>query len=527
MAKSSMIRNISIVSSMTIVSRIFGYLRDRATVRFFGTSEIFGAFILAFSLPNLFRRLLGEGALSSAVVPMLSSQYVSHGRESMFNLFNLIIRRLVTILFCILAVIYVVILITSNIITVLAAKDVIIGEKWTMVLSFTSALLPYMAFVCLSAMCAAVLNILGKFFIASINQIWMNISMILSLLIGRLCYNFDGIKLMHCLIAGVLIGGILQLIISLCALVAIGWRPTSSSGCHDMEENMRMTWKLFLPGAFGAAIEQLNILISRGIAYTFSPSVVASLYIAVRITELPTGIFGAAITTVFFPSIAKSASSDASASAIGKTFSGCLVAMAWILLPSAVGLFILRHEIISVLFEYGDFSSKDVLSVVPLVTAYCVSMVFSGTSALLIRGFHSLKNTKTPALVGVIVLVSNAFLALTLVGPFGATGLAMATASTAILQCILLLILFKRTASIPISFGLSNCTTIVRGCVTVAAIAFAAKFFVNFIKNYLPLVLRHSDITAIALSIALAIPAYLLICRKFIANVIRPAAGKS
>jgi putative peptidoglycan lipid II flippase len=506
MAESGMVKNIFIVSGTTVISRILGYLRDLTITYFFGISEVGAAFLVAFSLPNLFRRLLGEGALTSAMVPILSSQCATHGKFATLRLFSYVIRRLAIILCFSLALAY----------GTISIAERIAGDKWALILSFASALLPYMVFICLSAMCAATLNVLGRFFIASINQVWINISMILSLLIGGVGLHLSGISLARCLICGVLIGGIIQLAISMLALVSLGWGRLSSGNpgpnSHDLGKSMGAIWRLFLPGVFGASIEQLNILITRAIAYGFAPLAVTSLYVAVRLTELPMGIFGAAIVTVFFPAMAKSIGPDFS-----KSFGGCLMAMVWILLPSAVGLFFLRSEILCVLFQRGNFSADDVRAVAPIVTAYCGSMAFSGVGSLLIRGFHSRKDTKTPALVGAIALLTNASLALVLAKPFGPVGLAMAVATTAILQSLCLLFLFtKKTGIKLLGANPGDYVVIFLGNIAVAAIVATVKFLA---ETYLPLGQRRA-IAVIFSAITLAVPAYLLICRKLTAKVI-------
>ncbi|MDR1433469.1 MAG: murein biosynthesis integral membrane protein MurJ [Puniceicoccales bacterium] len=503
MEKSSTLKNVSIVSSMTVVSRVFGYLRDATFVSFFGISEIGAAFLLAFSFPNLLRRLLGEGTLASAVIPVLSAQYVRYGKNSMFKLFSHVIWRLAIMLCCILALTYV---------AVAVADGAVADAKWSMALSFAAALLPYMIFVCLAAIVSAALNVLGKFFVSSINQVWMNISMILSLLIGGLCFRLEGLPLVHCLVVGVLVGGFVQLAMPLAAMFALGWRP-SLGETENLKEGLADVWRLFLPGTFGASIEQLNVLVSRFIAYRFFAPAVTLLYVAVRLVELPTGIFALAIGTVFFPDMAKIASAK-SKETMGAAFDSCLVALLWILLPSAIGLFMLRREILSVFFERGNFSSGNVASVVPIVAAYCCSMVFAGASTLLIRGFHALKDMKTPAFVGFAALATNATLALTFVGPFGVVGLAMAMGCAAVLQAICLAVLFRRKVN-GASFAekFKGCAPILYGCAAVALLAAGARFFV---KSYLPCGKKVGDVVSVALAGALAPPAYLFLCRRLI-----------
>jgi putative peptidoglycan lipid II flippase len=509
----STLKNISIVSGATVLSRLLGFLRDMTFFASFGMSEMGAAFLLAFSLPNLFRRLLGEGALSSAIVPVMSSHYVRHGKDSMLMLFSHIIFRL--------AIIFTLILVGAYGL-IIFINPLLMDSKWNMALKFTTALLPYMVFVCLAAVVAVVLNVMGRFFISSINQIWMNLSMILSLW-GGYCFGLCGLRLAYCLIGGVLLGGMVQLAIPLLSVFACGWRPQLDPNVPKLKENMVDVWKLFLPGMFGAAVEQLNFFISRAIAYTFSTSAVSLIYLSNRLTELPMGVFGWAIITVFFPSIAKAVSSKSDAASINKTFNETLVAMVWILLPSALGIFLLKREILSVFFAYGKFMSDDIFQLLPILSVYCIGLVFSGTSSLLIRGFHSLKDTKTPARIGVVVFMVNLTFSLIFLKIFEPIGisvgirLALANVMATITQTVCLAMLLKKKLegwSILAEFR--SYLVIFHGCIWIAIMAFSAKMVV---KSYGCFGQRTNDLITIALAVTLSVLAYLTVSRKLIAKV--------
>ncbi|MDR1890869.1 MAG: murein biosynthesis integral membrane protein MurJ [Puniceicoccales bacterium] len=517
----STLKNISTVSSTTVLSRILGFWRDMTFFSFFGTSAMGAAFLLAFSLPNLFRRLLGEGALSSAIMPVMSSHYVKHGKDSMLRLFSHIILRLLVIFAVVLICAYGLIALAYGIIALISS--LLDGPKWNMALKFTALLLPYMVFVCLAAIVAVVLNLMGRFLVSSVNQIWMNLSMILSLLIGGYGFGLCGMQLVHCLIAGVLLGGLIQLAIPLLAVFMCGWRPQLDPNVPMLKEDMADVWKLFLPGMFGAAVEQLNFLISRTIAYTFSPPAVSLMYLSNRLTELPMGIFGWAIITVFFPSIAKVVNSKSDTAVINRTFNETLVAMVWILLPSALGIFLLKKEILSVFFVHGKFTANDIHQILPIMSVYCISLVFSGISSLLIRGFHSLKDTKTPARIGIVVVMANVTFSLIFMKIFNPIGLdigirlALANALATIVQTICLSTLLKRKMkgwSIWSEFR--NYATIFYGCIWIAAVATSAKIAVG---AYCHFGQRTNDTITIIVGVTLSALAYLIANRKLIAKV--------
>jgi putative peptidoglycan lipid II flippase len=506
--KNNALKSISIVSAMTILSRIFGFLRDLTFFSSFGVSLIGSAFLMAFSVPNLFRRLLGEGAPASALIPILSSHYAEHGKDSMLKLFSHMILRLFVVLGFVFTV-------TSAAIGFASVE--MWNGKWNMALWFAAVLLPYMIFVCLAAIVSAALNVLGRFFVSSVNQVWMNLTMILSMLVGKHCLHLGEMQLIKCLMGGVLLGGVIQLAIPLGTLFFLGWRPRLDPNVPNLKNSISDVLRMFLPGIFGASIEQFNVLITRTIAYSFDPAAVSLLYMANRLVELPTGVFGLAITTVFFPRMARIIGSKADAAAVNKIFSVCLVAIAWILLPSAIGLFALKEEILSVFFEYGNLTADSTRRVLPILSIYCVGMVFSGTSSFFIRGFHSTKNTKTPAFVGAMVLIANASLSLLLVRFFGAVGLAAATTSATILQATVLFFLLKgKTGGPSILSEFDSYLTIFCGCVSVAIAAAMAKFFVAQHCHFSP---KINSALAIFASISLASALYLLISKKLIVRV--------
>ncbi|MDR2778943.1 MAG: murein biosynthesis integral membrane protein MurJ [Puniceicoccales bacterium] len=510
----STLKNISIVSATTVLSRVLGFLRDTTFFAFFGLSEIGAAFLLAFSLPNLFRRLLGEGALSSAIMPIMSSHYVQYGKDSMLRLFSHIVRRLLIILMAVLIGACGLIALINSLLN---------DSKWNVALRFTTILLPYMVFVCLAAVVAVVLNVMGQFFVSSISPIWMNLSMILSLWIGGHYLGLSGLQLVYCLIVGVLLGGLVQLAIPLVAVFIRGWRPSLDPNVPKLKENMADVWKLFLPGIFGAAVEQLNFFISRTIAYTFNTSAVSLIYLSNRLTELPMGVFGWAIITVFFPNIAKAVGSKLDAASINKTFNETLVAMVWILLPSALGIFLLKREILSVFFVHGKFTFNDIFQVLPIISIYCIGLIFSGVSSLLIRGFHALKDTKTPACIGIVVFMVNVTFSLIFLKIFESIGisigikLALANILATITQTVCLFTLLKKKLkdwSILAEFR--NYIAIFHGCIWIAFMAFSVKMAV---KAYCHFGQWINDVITIMLAVALSVLAYSVVNRKLIAKI--------
>ena len=505
MAKDKIFKNVTLVSSATIISRISGFLRDTVFFAFFGVSEIGGAFLLAFTLPNMFRKLLGEGALSSAIMPVMSAQHSERGRPEMLKLFNQIFFQLLLVLICALVC-------SCGLVALI--KSHVDNSKWQLALSLTTVLMPYSVLICLAAIVSAALNLLGKFIITSINQVWMNFSMIFSMLFGKIFFDCNTEQLVYFLIVGVWIGGLIQLALPMFALIRLGWRPKLERNTFDTKDKIHEVIKLFLPGVFGAAVEQINLLIARTIAYGFDSAAVSLLYIASRIVEFPVGVFSNAITTVFFPSMAKIISSHAPLKEVNATFSMCLLAIIWILVPSSVGIFTLGKEILSILFQRGSFSLTDVLNAMPILSIYCISMIFSGILQLLVRCFHAMKDTRTPVYVGFLVLITNVTLSLTLPKLVGVAGLAISTTAACIIQCLSLAALLKvKIPKLRFLMDHKSYITTIASCFTVGVIAGAIRFLLQPYFSEFP---QLKNLITIAIGATAAASCYFFLTRNII-----------
>lgn len=495
----STFKNIVIVSSSTLISRILGYLRDAAIFASFGASVEGAAFLFAFSIPNMFRKLLGEGALSSALLPVLSAQCVRNGKQSMFNTFSYALYRLILIFLIILA---------CSLGATFLAKTFVSEYKWELALTFTMTVLPYMVFICLAALVSAALNVMSKFFITSINQVWLNLSMITSVLIGRFIFHLEGTDLAYCLIAGVLIGGAIQLIIPFIAIIHHGWRPHINNDTAETHKNIRTAIKLFLPAALGAAIDELNVLISRSIAFNCCAAAVTLIYSANRIIDIPSGILGASILSVFFPKF------------IHKMLKPCMEAMLWTLVPAAIGIFVMKHEIVSILYGYGKFQEENVSTIFPIISIYCINMVFTGLSSMFVRWFHSMKDIKTPVRVGMISAMTNITLSLIFVNIFKQDhykiiGLVSANTCASLLQ---VLILFKIASNDTIVSDIIASHKVLFATafggilvfITATLSKYAAHMFLNFTNT------KINDALALFIAIATSVPIYLLISKNLI-----------
>lgn len=427
----SVLKNISAVSLPTIGSRVVGLIRDMLMFAALGTGLWHSAFILAFTLPNLFRRLFGEGALTSAFIPVFSDLLKQDDRASAFKFLN----RLLWQVFMILAVLLLVIACLLK----LLAWSGWLSDRWSLSTDLSVWLLPYMIFVCLAAIMTAALNALGRFWVGASTPIVLNLCMILSLALGM--YFFESTSgVIYSLIVGVLFGGLLQLLLPFFDLIRTGWAP------HLEKENspeIHEIWKLFLPGVAGAAVLQINVLLSRLLAFALNDGATAVLYMSSRLMELPLGVFTFAVVAVYFPRMSQSRAHE-ERSRFKKEFTTGLVLVCAIAFPAAVGLCVLAKPILITLFQRGAFTEVDVLRTIPLVIVYSIGLPFYSVATFTSRAFHADKSMITPVRIAGVCLVVNLLFSLGLMGWIGEVGLASANVLAATVQSTLLLRILKK-----------------------------------------------------------------------------------
>ena len=419
------LKNIVVVSLSTVGSRVLGLARDILIFAALGASAWNDAFILAFTLPNLFRRLLGEGALTSAMVPVFSDVLQRAGRSEAFAFFNQVLLRLFTALMLLVAV--------GMVLFGSLARSGMLSDRWTLGAELAVVLLPYMIFICLAAIVAAGLNLLGRFAVAACTPILLNLAMIGALAAG-MWLSDDQARIVYWLCGGVLFGGLLQLLVPAWDFARQGWRPRFEKRASTQ---MSELWRLFLPGLMGAAILQVNILVSRLLAYSLDESAVSVLYLASRLMELPLGIFTVAVATVFFPLLARAVSDQDDDGFAGALTQGMRLVVG-ISLPAGVGLLVLGEPILELLFRWGAFNTQNVAQTIPLIAIYGFGLPFYSAATFATRGLHACKDMKTPVRVAGLCLVVNLVSGLLLMQFYGARGLATGNVLAAIVQSVCL-----------------------------------------------------------------------------------------
>ncbi len=424
---SKSLKNISVVAAATVVSRILGLVRDQLGAAIFGASVLNTAFLSAFRLPNLFRRLLGEGALTAAFLPNLQHELHENGKAGAFALLNKVASWLLLVTGALTAVLM---LVFSQSRRLPGHED-----KWYLLADLSVILLPYLVFVCLAAAFSAALNVFSRFLEPALSPIWLNLAMIASLGGAGLHFASTPLGEIHWLCAGVLIGGFLQMAVPAAVLVwSEGWRPRFDLGLSPRLTEIAL---LMTPGLWGTAIYQVNSYVSSMLAFSINDSAGTLMFYANRLMELPIGVFAIAVSTVIYPLLSRHAV-ERNFTALSDDFLRGVRLILVINVPAAAGLALLSESIVRVLFERHNFTAADTAAMAPLLALYVIGLPFFSVVSLTVRAFYSVKNTRAPVRVATIDFLINLGLSLVLMRWFGAAGLVMASTTAIVAQTWLL-----------------------------------------------------------------------------------------
>jgi len=428
-------KHISVVATVTMASRFLGLARDMMVTAVFGVSALASSFYTAFTLPNLFRRLLGEGALTAALVPTLQEELRARDRAGAFALVNSVGSWLFAVTGAIVAGAMAALWVAGR----MTAEGTNWGladgaaRRWLEAMDLAVILFPYLVFVCLAAVFSATLQTLERFLEPALNPVWLNLAM-LGLLGGAAYGGWAGsaAERMHWLCAGALLGGFLQMAVPAATLMREGWRPRVTFAVGDP---LRQIVRLMAPTVFGSAVYLVNMAVSRFIGHSLNDSAVAVLNLASRLMELPIGVFAVAVSTVVFPLIAKHAVAGDWRSLAAAYQKGLRLILV-INVPAAVGLLVLATPIIRLLFERGKFSAADTGLMQPVLVVYALGLPVFSFVNMVLRAYYAEKDTRTPVRAALLSFGVNLVLSLALMGPLGTVGLAIAGNVAVVAQAI-------------------------------------------------------------------------------------------
>ena len=406
-----------IIGIATFGSRILGFIRDMILARLLGASASADAFFVAYRIPNLLRELLAEGSMSAAFIPVFTEYHTLRSKRETWELVS---AAFTTLLSIVTMITLVGIVVAPTIVWLLAPGFHEDPTKLQLTTLLTQVMFPYLIFISLAALTMGILNSLRAFAAPALAPVFFNICVIASALFlaPLLDEPVFGVAI------GVVIGGLAQLVIQLPGVQKRGllfqWR--FEPGHPGIK---KIGW-LLVPSLLGTSATQINVTVSTILASYFEGGP-TYLFYGMRLIQFPLGIFGVALATAILPTLSMHAAKG-SLDELKETVGFGLRMIAFIILPAMAGLILLRVPIIHLFFEHGAFSAVDTAGTAAALLAYAVGLwAFAGTR-IVVSVFYSMQDTKTPAIAAVIAMFLNILLALSLMGPLGHAGLALATA---------------------------------------------------------------------------------------------------
>jgi putative peptidoglycan lipid II flippase len=417
-----MLRSVATVGGWTMASRILGFARDMLIAAKLGAGPVADAFFIALKLPNLFRRLFGEGALNAAFVPAFAGTYAVEGARQARDLANSL-AGLMTIWLSALVILGIVFM--PQVLFVLAPGFVGEPDRFPLAVELTRITFPYLLFICLAALVSGVLNGMDRFAAAAAAPVLFNVITMAALLGLAPFVATPG----HALAWGVTLSGIAQLALLLVAVrsARMAINPLSRP---RLTPPVRAVLRRMVPGLVGAGVTQLNLAVDIVIASLLPAGAVSYLYYADRIAQLPLGVIGAAVGTALLPLLARQLRSGQTLSAHRSQNRAIELSLAFAL-PAAFAMAVAATPIISALFERGAFGAEAAGATAAALVAYAVGLPAFVLVKALTPGFFARGDTATPVKVGIAIVLLNLLLNLALTPWLAHVGIALATSVAA------------------------------------------------------------------------------------------------
>ncbi|HBC86632.1 MAG TPA: murein biosynthesis integral membrane protein MurJ [Lentisphaeria bacterium] len=434
--KHNLLRHSSGVSFATIVSRILGLAREMLLSRIIGGKELMTAWAMGFMIPNLLRRLLGEGALGTAIVPIMTYTFEREDKESA--------RKKLTVITAVLGIILAIIcIIVSGI--ALAAIPFLESAPARVLMTFKliPVLMPYSFFICLIGIFGSVMNSMNRYFLPAVASITLNLVMILCLVFVCPYYSSTPINMIYALSIAVLASGVLQLVMMLWLLERDGMLPSARVSSLFSQPVVKELWHLTLPGIIGASFLQISFVIDRMMACYISDYAVPALYFSDRLIDLPIGVFAVAMGSVVLTELSRYAAKNDIAGMLS-SFKHALENILFLCIPVALFTLVFSKPLVHVFYYGGKFGDREVAETVWAMLFYAAGIPAFSAIKIIVSGFHSRKDMKTPVKVAVSCLVLNVILNLILMWPLRQGGIALSTTICSFLNCSILLYLLRK-----------------------------------------------------------------------------------
>lgn len=472
----NLLRTLAAISSMTMLSRITGLLRESLLARAVGASAYSDAFIVAFRIPNLLRRLFAEGAFAQAFVPILSEYKTKHGQEATKTLVDHVATALVwaTVITSVVGIIG-----SPILVYVIASGLERNPGAFNASVLMTRVMFPYIACMSFVALSSGILNTWNQFKVPAFTPVLLNLSFIA----GALFLAPQMEQPVYAMAIAVMVGGVLQVAFQVPSLMKLGMMPrialNPAVGLRD--PGVRRVLRKMGPAVFAVSAAQISLMINTFIASHLPAGSISALAYADRLMEFPTAMLGVALGTILLPGLSR-ANASGDADEYSSLLNWGLRLTVLLALPAALGMALLAGPMISVLFNYGAFDQRAVAAATAPLIAYSVSLIGIVLVKILAPAFYARQDIRTPVRIAIGVLVATQLMNLVFVPLLGVAGLALSIGLGACVNAIFLYAgLRKLNVFAPQKGWLMFFLRIVVALAVMGAIAWAASYYIDWI----------------------------------------------
>lgn len=501
-----MVKGFRQIASLTTISRVFGLVRDTAFSHFLGAGWLMTAWTMGFKIPNLARRLFGEGAASASFIPVYSQQ-IHKDRQQAKELADTV----VTVVFVLLAVLVVI----GELIFWGCRSFFDVNHGTQLGLALSAIMLPYMISICIVAILAGILNVHKHFAAPAAAPIVLNIFIITSLLLTGWVWKVPAQVQVFWVAATVILAGLAQIGLQIRPLRKAGISIRPAWQVHS--EPFRKIIVLMVPMILGLTVTQINTLADDVIALSLSSEqgypldwgAVSYLYYAQRLYQFPLGVLGISLATAIFP-VMSAAAARKDMQSLSNTISRGIKASVFVALPATVGLILVAKPLVSAIFEHGKFTPENTADTSLTLIFYALGLSGYFAQQVSTRAFYSMQNSKLPAMTALGAVFVNIVLNLILVWPMGTAGLALSTAVCSYLQVVILVFMLKKRFGSALLDGLGK--TLAKTLLAVVIMWLTGAILMFMMRN-LPDI-RISNILRLAVVVPTAAAIYLLTAKS-------------
>lgn len=436
MENKQLTKNAGKTASGTVVSRILGYIRDMLVANLFGAGMFADAFYAAFRIPNLFRRLFGEGSFSAAFIPVFSQYLHTKDKSETQRFLNAVFTALVIIL---LAISVLGMFFAPVLVKIIAWGFTGDPEKMQLTIELTRLMFPFIFFICLAAFLLAVLNTLQSFFLPALAPAALSFSEITYMLaVAPLLASGNQIK---GLAISVIFGGALHFFIQYPKFKSMGW--SLKFKIDFRHPGIKKIAFLMIPSIIGLSVDQINSFVDTICASFLAEGSITALYYSNRLMQLPLAVFGLAFASVSLPAMSK-AYAQKDMATLKNSLNYSVRFTIFTLLPAAAGLMVIGLPVIKLLFEHGKFDAFASIMTNSALFYYSLGLPAYAMAKIFANAFYSFQDTKTPVKTAVWAMILHVALCVVLMRPMGVGGLALATSAASYFNLLLLIFYLRK-----------------------------------------------------------------------------------